>query len=117
MEKLTSALQDLELQMRNMQGHLRGLSWPSESLQHMANDVIVWLGLGASAVEGLRTVLGPTQEAAPVAEEIKEEEEGGEVPSEPVQQPEGGEAGDEVPILKPEAKPPESRKRVRKRKG
>lgn len=113
MRELISALEDLELTLRNMQGHLRGESWPSKSLALMANDVIVWIGLTASSVETFRTALG----AAPVAtEEVKEiikEEEGGEDIGEQVSEPEGGEVRPETAPQEPEARAPESRKRVR----
>jgi hypothetical protein len=113
MNKLINHLEDLELTLRNEQDHLRGQEWPSLSLAHAANDVIVWLGLTASAVETLKTVLGPLEKAKEEVKEIIKEEKGGEDIGEQVPEPEGGEVRPETPPQEPEARAPKSRKRVR----
>lgn len=113
MREMINELEDLELTLRNMQGYLRGQSWPSESLTLMANDVIVWLGLTASAVETLKTVLEPLEVAKEEVKEIIKEEKGGEDIGEQVSEPEGGEVRPETPPQEPEAGAPKSRKRVR----
>lgn len=113
MRGLINALEDLELTLRNMQRYLRAESWPSRSLTLMANDVIVWLGLTASSVETLKTVLEPLEEAKEEVKETIKEEKGGEDVGEQVSEPESGEVRPETPPQEPEAGAPKGRKRVR----
>ena len=113
MEELINHLEDMELTLRNMQDYVRGESWPSRSLALMANDVIVWLGLTASAVETLKTVLEPLEKAKEEVEEIIKEEKGGKDTGEQVSEPEGSEVRPETPPQEPEAGAPKGRKRVR----
>jgi len=117
MRETIEHLEDMSLSLTNLRDWLRGESWPSESLRHMANDVIVWLGMTINAAETLRGLLEPLEKAKAEVKEAIKEEEGGEVLSEQVQQPEGGEAGPEVPPQEPTAGALEGPQRVRKRKG
>lgn len=102
MEKLIDRLDNMAMDMRNWQEHLRGTSWPSKALSNLSNDVIIYLAMAANAAERLTALLVPLVPAKPEPEEPAEEEEDGEVPSEPVQEPEGGEASNQVSIQEPE---------------
>jgi hypothetical protein len=113
MRELINHLEDLELTLRNMQGHLRGKSWPSREITLEANDVIVWAGLTASAAGRLRTRLWALEEAKEEVKETIKEEESGEDISEQVREPEGGEVRPETSPQEPEAGAPKGRKRVR----
>lgn len=137
MRELIDALEDLRVTLRNMQDYLRAESWPSREVTHAANDVIVSLGMVHWSVERLKALLEPleitpeeaekgykegewTQEQVEakldeIAQPTQEEEKGGEDIGEQVSEPEGGEAGPEIPPQEPEAGAPKGHKRVRKR--
>lgn len=107
MEDLISALGDLKLQMKNTQEHLRGVTWPSQAISLLANDVIVWLGMTIRAIDALRGLLAGLGEAKAEAKVAIEEEEGGEDLGEQVREPEAGEVRPETPPQEPEAGAPE----------
>lgn len=117
MKKLISALEDLALQIRNMEEYLQTVELPSREAQSLAIDVGIYGGMTVRAMENLRALLASLEEAKEEVKEAIEEEEGGEVPSEPVQEPEDSAPGGEAPVQEPEAKGPKGSKRVRKRKG
>jgi len=103
MEELMGDLDSMRMDMRNWQVQLREISWPSRSISLIANDLITWLGMAASVTETLAGLLAPLEETKPEVKEIIEEEESGEVPSEPVPEPEDREASDQVSTQEPEA--------------
>lgn len=108
MEELISALEDLEVSLRNMQEHLRSEEWESKEAGSAATDVIIYAGMTARAVERLRGLLVPPGETKVEPAQPAEEEEGGEDLGEQVSEPEDREAGDTPPVQEPEENAPES---------
>lgn len=78
MKDLISALEDLGVQIRNMQEHLRAQEWDSKEAGSAAIDVIIYAGMTTQAIERLRETLGPTEEPVLEPAEVKKEEERGE---------------------------------------
>lgn len=102
MEELISALEDLALQIRNMQSHLREIRFPSLLSQRLAVDAGIYGAMAASAMERLRTILVDLEEAKVEPVEPAEEEERGGDLGEQVREPEDSEAGDTTPVQEPE---------------
>lgn len=107
MKEMITKLKRLEKDLRGMQGHLQKQEWPARSLTLIANDLNTWLGMAASTTETLKGVLSNLEDTKAEVQEIIEEERGGQVPSEPVREPEDGEASGEVSPQEPgEEEPP-----------
>lgn len=101
MEQVIGDLDSMTMDLRNWQEQLRKQEWPARSISLMARDLITWLGMAATAAERLSGILVPLETAKREVKEIIEEEKGGEVPSEPVPEPEDREASGEVPPQEP----------------
>ena len=108
MKDLISALEDLELQLRNFQEFLREEEWDSKEASSAAIDIILYAGMTAQATKRLRGLLTPPVEPKVEPEHPAEEEKGGEDLGEQVS---GEEVHEEHPSKtpqEPEAEGPES---------
>ncbi len=107
MKEIIAELGEMVTSLKRMKVRLREQEWPSNAITLVANDMSTWLGMAASTAETLRRILSGLEEAKAEVKEIIEEEKGGEVPSEPVREPEDREAGDKVSAQEPgEQEPP-----------
>ncbi len=102
MEKLIDSLDNVSMDVRNLKEYLQDVEMPSREARSLAVNVGIYGAMAAKSMETLSAILAGLEDAKAEVKDVIEEEKGGEVPSEPVQEPEDSSPGGEASIQGPE---------------